>query len=431
MHQSIGRFRERETCSGTRVFTLLTAACTALSACGAPSDRAANSVVTRDSAGAAIVEQDSTFIAALPTWTLDTSPILRIDGDNPANAFSSIRLVTELSDGRLLVVDARHRDVREYSADGAFLRTMMPVGRGPGEVDFVQRIQLLDDGRLAVFDASQRRISLFTSAGDYVEQIMYPRADDRDDLRPLALLGDSRFLASVRRRWIPSAVMDDRVRRDTFALVTVLTPTAADSNAILRIDTIALVPDVEGFETITTEQGESYPDRDYVRYGRSTDVAWKGSRLVIGTNERFELREYRDAALSRLTRVAVSPEPVPTDAADRVRAEVAASVESQPIPASVKVEWEAMRRRWRFATVFPYHDGLQIGQDGTLWAQTPSVWPTDAQRFLVFDAGGQAIARVVLPPGVTPHVVSRERVLGVWIDEDDVPHVRAWRVLSQ
>jgi len=87
-----------------------------------------------------------------------------------------------------------------------------------------------------------------------------------------------------------------------------------------------------------------------------------------------------------------------------------------------------MRRGWRFATVFPFHERLIIGDDGTLWAQAPSVLPGDALRYLVFDTEGRAIARLSLPPRVTPHVVSRERVLGVWIDDDDVPHVRAWRV---
>ncbi len=109
-----------------------------LAACGGTPDPSVTALVVRDSAGVAIVEQTAEHIAALPTWTIDTAPVLRIDGDNAQNAFTSIRLVTLLPDGRMLVVDARHRDVREFTADGVFVRVMMPSGRGPGEVDFVE-----------------------------------------------------------------------------------------------------------------------------------------------------------------------------------------------------------------------------------------------------------------------------------------------------
>jgi hypothetical protein len=103
-------------------------------------------------------------------------------------------------------------------------------------------------------------------------------------------------------------------------------------------------------------------------------------------------------------------------------------MERRPFPASAKADLERMRAAWRFATVFPFHERLVIGTDGTLWAQAPGVWPTDAQRYLVFDNEGRAVARVQLPERVTPHVMSLDRVLGVWLDDDDVPHVQAWRL---
>jgi hypothetical protein len=195
------------------------------------------------------------------------------------------------------------------------------------------------------------------------------------------------------------------------------------------VDTIALVPDSEVFDLVTTENGESWPDTDVIRLGPSTDVSTNGARVVLGTNEqRFELREYRGDSLSRIVRVEQAAERVPADAGDRVRAIVSAEMDRRPIPASAKADFERMLAAWRFATVFPFHDRLLTGTDGTLWAEAPSVWPTDAQRYLVFDAEGRAVARVRLPERVTPHVVSLERVLGVWRDDDDVPHVRAWRL---
>ncbi len=401
-----------------------------LAACSTDATPASSAVIERDSAGVAIIEHSAAHIAALPTWTIDTTPVMRIDGDDMENAFTDIVRVTRLPDGRMLVYDVRHRDVREFSADGAFVRVMTPNGRGPGEVDHVQRIQALEDGRIAIFDANQRRISLFSGAGDFGEQFAYPRFEDGTSPGPIALLADAQLLARTRRPFVPPTVFNGSTRRDTFAVVTISTSTDDASSTTPRVDTIALVPDTEVFDVIITEDGESRADTDFLRLGPTTNIVSDGRRLVIGTNEQFELREYRGAALTRLVRVAIDPEPVPVDAGDRVRAIVRADLASRPVPASARADLEGMMRGWRFATVFPFHDRLLLGDDGTLWAEAPSVWPTDAQRYLAFDVDGRAMARVALPPRVTLHWVSRERVLGVWMDDEDVPHVRMWHVVQ-
>lgn len=399
-------------------------------ACSTDTPSASGAVVVRDSAGVAITEHTAAHIAALPTWTIDTTPLMRIDGDDVRNAFTDVVRVTRLPDGHILLYDVRHRDVREFGVDGTFVRVLMQKGRGPGEVDYVQRIQVLEDGRIAIFDGNQRRISVFTSAGTFAEQIAYPRFDDGSRPGPIAVHGEGRLLASVRRAFAPPSVFDGSTRRDTFAVV--IMHISGDTTAITapRVDTIALVPDTEVFDVITTQGGESYPDTDFLRFGPTTNLVTNGVRVVIGTNEQFELREYRGAVLTRLMRVAIDPERVPVDGGERVRAEVRARLASQSMPASARADVEGMMRGWRFATEFPFHERLLLGDDGTLWAGAPSVWPTDAQRYLVFDAEGRAMARVLLPPRVMLHWVSRERVLGVWTDEDDVPHVRMWRVVE-
>ena len=87
-----------------------------------------------------------------------------------------------------------------------------------------------------------------------------------------------------------------------------------------------------------------------------------------------------------------------------------------------------MRKKWRFSTTLPFHERLHLGDDGTLWASSATVLPTDARRYLVFDDTGRALARVELPAGVEPFRVSRDRIVGTWTDADDVPHVMVWRL---
>jgi hypothetical protein len=163
-----------------------------------------------------------------------------------------------------------------------------------------------------------------------------------------------------------------------------------------------------------------------LRGGRAAYVASDGVRLVIGANERYELREYADTRLTRLVRVEATAEPMPPDAAQRVIAWSEAVTAHYPPEA--RAELAAMRKNWRFATTKPFHESLRFGDDGTLWVSAPTLLPGDARRYLVFDAIGQAIAHVALPAGVEPFRMTRTHILGTWTDENDVPHVMRWRL---
>jgi hypothetical protein len=71
-------------------------------------------------------------IAALPTWTIDTTPTLELRTTED-DAFTVIGDLMWWSDDRVLVADRRHRDVREYAADGTLTRVLARNGQGPGE----------------------------------------------------------------------------------------------------------------------------------------------------------------------------------------------------------------------------------------------------------------------------------------------------------
>ena len=378
-------------------------------------------VNVRDSAGVQIVEHDAATIAALPVWTIDSTPELEL-ATSDDDAFTAIGDVQPWSDSRLIVADRRHRDVREYAADGSFTRVLARSGQGPGEVSFVSRLQRLPGDTLVVLDGNARLASFFDASGAYRDRIAYPRLTDGAPLRISARLRDGHWLGTIRAPWVPPAQPDGRIRRDTFAIVQL----TLDDSVAPRIDTVALVPDGETFDVTVTYDGETSPDVESLRLGRATFLATDGDQLVIGTNESFELRIYRDARRRRLIRIDVPVEPAPSDAGARVIAWVKQGLVGRP--PEVLAEFEALSRNWRFATTLPFHEALRWGEDGTLWAGAATVLPTDARRFLVFDSTGHALARVELPPRVEPFRMTRETILGTWLDADDVPRVRRWRL---
>jgi len=47
---------------------------------------------------------------------------------------------------------------------------------------------------------------------------------------------------------------------------------------------------------------------------------------------------------------------------------------------------------------------------------------------VVFDSTGHAIAKVQCPARMRPYVVGPDVIIGMWRDEDDVQHVRVYRI---
>ena len=105
---------------------IVAAACIAGAlACGERTQPSASGMVVRDSAGVEIVEHTASNIALLPHWTIDTAPVVHIAGNAPSNAFTSIRAVTQRSDGHVIVVEGRAREIREFSATGVSTPTLI------------------------------------------------------------------------------------------------------------------------------------------------------------------------------------------------------------------------------------------------------------------------------------------------------------------
>ena len=130
-------------------------------ACGTSGDTtASDGIVVRDSAGVEIVENSAEAVAALPQWTIDTAPVLRIAGDAADNTFSSIWLIVRRKDGRIIVYDNRNRDVRQFSPTGSLETIIARGGRGPGEIGSIEKMQLLHNDSLIVFDSNQSRATV-------------------------------------------------------------------------------------------------------------------------------------------------------------------------------------------------------------------------------------------------------------------------------
>ena len=99
----------------------------------------------------------------------EVSRIGMIEGP-PEYLLSRLPVLTVGPDGSLFVFDLRS-DLRQYDAEGTYLRTIARQGQGPGEVRYVVSMDVSADGELAALDFGNRRVNVFSPDGNLVREI--------------------------------------------------------------------------------------------------------------------------------------------------------------------------------------------------------------------------------------------------------------------
>lgn len=92
----------------------------------------------------------------------------RVDGDGP-DLFGNVRSFTVDDDGRIWVLEGQSQELRVFSAEGEYIRTVGRRGGGPGEFAGAVHIDRALDGNLWVMDPQNSRVSIFDTTGVYLE----------------------------------------------------------------------------------------------------------------------------------------------------------------------------------------------------------------------------------------------------------------------
>lgn len=191
----------------TATATLLTSALIAAAACApGAADTAAVAATIRDSAGVTIVENPAVGDDQLPFWTIDSVPAFTIgmlDGD-PAYEFTSIKEVTRLPNGMIVVIDGRGESAYEfrfYDSTGRHVATHGRPGMGPGEFRWVSFVGTAGGDTVIAVDFPARRISWLSASQGYLRSTMVDEQRYKDIIaqdvawvaEAMTPLGDSIF----------------------------------------------------------------------------------------------------------------------------------------------------------------------------------------------------------------------------------------------
>ncbi|HSG08933.1 MAG TPA: hypothetical protein VLA36_11290 [Longimicrobiales bacterium] len=400
-----------------------------LTACGGGEPENVGPLITRSMAGdTAVVRTESGSVWGVPARLVPEVSIGELEGDLNY-LFGRVRSIGVAPDGTVYVVDGQGPDLRSFTPDGRYRRTLGRPGEGPGELKSPDGgLAVLSDGRVLVRDPGNARIQVYAPSGDALEtwsirggfNTSEALFRDREDNVYTQILVDAE--ADV-RDWVIGLV---RIAPDG---------TPGDT----------LVPPKSGFEDPHVEARD--PDGhgasiNSVPFAPSEETTLHpGGYFIQGvsTEYRFALRRPGDPLI--IERVAT---PVPVTAGEKSEDEfrVTRSMrQTQP-------NW-----RWNGPAIpdeKPAFSGILAGRDGRIWVRVPRPgvegedldydpkdpdavpdrW-TEPVAFDVFEEDGTYLGQVDAPQGFSPYptpLFDGDNVWAVTRDDLGVQRVVRYRI---
>ena len=371
-----------------------------------------------DSAGVTIVMNTNDRLwAEGEGWTVEEERRFGALEAEPEYQFGQIGWITVGSNRDIYITDMQAQQVRVFTNDGQYIRTVGGPGSGPGELGRNARYLMVTPGdTLIIPDPTNRRINRYSPDGTALPS-MPLRPEEGRPLR--YYLTHSGVLVAQVRLPLP----------DTLDHIIVIESSGQFG------DTLITFPS-GGAGRVAGETHQFSPEPMW----NVTDSL----SVVYGVNNEYRIGMYdRSGTLTRV--LAREYEPAPVTARDLRafwsyldRAWIDAGVNPSRLP--------ELHARTHFAEFYPAYYGISIGYQGTIWVQriqTPgglSDEELERYNFLeefgsttsdVYDSDGRYLGVVEMPERFQPRTFRGDKIYGVWRDEFDVQYVMRLRVVGR
>ncbi len=396
---------------------LVVVACTGELDDSASHEAPASPFVQWDSAGVQITAATGTAAFQPIGWSVEATPDLVLGASNdPEKHLYRVGGIQLGSGGGFILVDGGSRQIRFFDASGRLVDRVGGHGEGPGEFGDPVLVPAVGTDSLLVWDQDLHRFQVFSPDGRNHRTVRLQERWPAGGRPPVGALGLATML--VRSRWVewfmvPESRETGGGKEETTTYFWYDPLTGARTN----LASFTVVGDYHWLR-----RGGSPPVGMMIPFVAKSSAVVAPGRALITDGASFEVREYDHGGnLKRVFRVDESPGAVTPGLVDR-HAELTASE-----PRYV----ENMRERYAempIPEVLPAFEDLLIDQLGWLWARVYELDSAKAQRWMVFDAEGQARGSVETPIGLDVQAIGADYVLGVWVDDLGVEYVRRHRL---
>jgi len=167
-------------------------------------------------------------------------------------------------------------------------------------------------------------------------------------------------------------------------------------------------------------------------------VVAPSGELVGGPNDRFEIRWWDpEGRPTRIVRWPAADRPLTDDRVEsrkrEMRAQYERSIDDAEARRSFLERLDLVFENGKVPDVVPAFSELHLDPVGRLWVSEylPSPGDGELTRWRVFSAEGRPLGTVETPAGLRILEIGRDRLLGVWKDDLDVPYVREHRIVEE
>ena len=372
----------------------------------------------RDSAGMRVVHYSLHAKPHAP-WTIGTRPLQSIGSDGTgATEFTDVRGVIRLSDGRLAVASSATNEIRVFTPDGTYERSLGRTGGGPGEFRRLTRLLRWGDTLIGVDVDS--RAHVFDPSGHLARSLQPARrAGTRNPQRIGAGTSGATYVV----------VTEGTAREEVDRQVIMQTLARSD----LAGDSLSPVVTFPAYRAVRVGGA---PSRLLLDAEGVTAAAQ--DRSCVGYSDEFMVTCYdrMNRPVVRIVRDVASRGLQESERALVRRAYLDANRDAPP---AVRQQMERAVQEFRFASRASAFTRLVLSTSGELWVgpfepgyglpgPTAALVSKTAQTWNVFSADGVWLAEVVVPPRFVVHEAGRDYLAGVAFDADDVERVVVWAV---
>ena len=355
----------------------------------------------RDSAGVALVT--SPVREDLPVWTVsvDDVPTFGSDSTPLYNVVGAAR-----SGDRVVIGNAGSHEILWFDLDGRLVRTAGGQGSGPGEYEWLETLLGVPGDSVLAVDLMGKDVNLYAPDGDLARSWSVETIARLNQPTPRARLASGEVIATTQ------GTTDPYPGHQNYRLHVLRFRDGA------LVDTVASMPGTEGWTIVCGPDGSGVCNMG-VHFGRVESMDARDGMIAV-TGGGQDIRILEGARLARIVRVA-DPALAVTDALVEARIDsMLAGAEGE----RARVARERLEES-PAAEVVPRFVELHIDHDGFLWAARGDM---DAGRWDVFDAEGERVASVRMPPRTVVHEIGSDWILVTRTDDFDVEVVQLLRL---
>lgn len=339
------------------------------------------------------------------------TPTLSLGGpeDSGPTQFFRVQGVHVDPKGRLWVADGQSSELRIFESDGTHWKTRGGRGQGPGEFRRIRLIGSYSGDSVLVADDADGRISVFDPDGEFVRT---ERIDPGDEPLPRVfdVFPDRSVLGQVPRVLAAASLEDGQIVGDTVRLVRVDL-----EDGTRRPQATALGP-------LWLMTGGSMIPIPYT-INSSFDIRSESVHLVAGPA--FRVRVFQRGRLTEIYGVTRDERAV-TQADIEVFRE---STREYVAESRLREYLSALDHPAR-PNVLPAYSRLLVASDGNTWAQVYSPNTLASAMWDVFGPEREWLGQVQTPAGFFAFGITSESLVGLWLDELGVEHVRVYGIVE-